>query len=73
MKNILEVKNLFVNFGKENIIKNLSFSVKKGEFLTILGPNGSGKTILLKVLLGLISKYKGDVSWNNKARIGYLG
>jgi len=72
MQNILEVKNLSVNFGKENIIKNLSFSVKEGEFLTILGPNGSGKTVLLKVLLGLISKYKGDINWNNKVKIGYL-
>lgn len=72
MENILEVKNLSVSFDKNVVIKNLSFSVKKGEFLTVLGPNGSGKTVLLKILLGLINEYKGNIDWDKNAKIGYL-
>jgi len=72
MKNILEVKNLSVSFDKNIVIKNLSFVVKEGEFLTILGPNGSGKTVLLKTLLKLITEYKGDIIWDEKAKVGYL-
>ncbi len=71
-KNILEVKNLSLDFDNEKIINNLSFNVKKGEFLTILGPNGSGKTVLLKILLGLISGYEGEFIWQKNTRIGYL-
>ncbi len=72
MSNILEVKDLSISFGDEHIVKNKSFSVKEGEFLTILGPNGSGKTVLLKTLLGLIPGYKGEINWAPKASIGYL-
>ncbi len=69
---ILKVKNLTVELDNEKIINNLSFQVKKGEFLTILGPNGSGKTVLLRTLLGLIPKYKGEVIWQNNVKVGYL-
>jgi len=51
MSNILEVKNLNVSFDKE-IIKDISFNVKKGEILVILGPNGSGKSTIAKALTG---------------------
>jgi len=68
---ILKVKNLNVKFGKEEIIKNLSFEVKKGEFLTLLAPNGSGKTTLLKSILGLIP-YEGKITWFRKPKISYL-
>lgn len=70
--NILEVKNLSLKLGNEKIINKLSFNVKKGEFLTILGPNGSGKTVLLRVLLGLIPGYKGEFIWQKDTKIGYL-
>jgi len=72
MKNILEVKNLSVSFDKNIVIKNLSFAVSEGDFLTILGPNGSGKTVLLKTLLGLISEYEGEIKWGDKVKVGYL-
>ncbi len=68
---ILDVKNLKVSFGKENVIENLSFRVKKGEFVSIIGPNGSGKTTLLKALLGLV-KYNGQIKWKKGIKINYL-
>lgn len=68
---LLEVKNLNVKFGKEEVIKNLSFEVKKGEFLILLGPNGAGKSTLLKAILGLIP-FEGKVIWQGKLKISYL-
>ena len=72
MSNILKVKNLTVKLDNEKVINNLSFDVKQGQFLTIVGPNGSGKTVLLKSLLGLIHEYEGKINWNKKAKTGYL-
>jgi len=69
--NILQVKNLTVELDDEKIIDNLSFDIKKGEFLTILGPNGSGKTVLLKALLGLLP-YSGKITWSDEVKIGYV-
>lgn len=68
---LLEVKNLGVTLDGSPVLAGLNFSVNKGEFLTILGPNGSGKTVLLKVLLGLLP-YSGEVKWHEKLRTGYL-
>jgi zinc transport system ATP-binding protein len=70
---ILEVKNLSVKFGEEEVIKNLSFEVEKGEFLIVLGPNGSGKTTLFKAILGLIPS-SGEVIWQRGKipKISYL-
>jgi len=68
---ILKVKNLTIELDGERVINNLSFSIKKGEFLTILGPNGSGKTVLLKTLLGLLP-YSGTITWSDEVKIGYV-
>jgi zinc transport system ATP-binding protein len=68
---LLEVKDFKVTLDGSPILSGLNFSVEEGEFLTILGPNGSGKTVLVKALLGLIP-YKGDLNWSKKPRIGYL-
>lgn len=71
-KNILEVENLNVTLGGSEIIKNVSLSVGEGDFLTILGPNGSGKTVLVKSLLGLLPKSGGTVRWSANVKHGYL-
>jgi len=68
---LLEVNNLNVRFGEDEVIKNLSFQVERGEILTILGSNGAGKSVLLRALLGLLP-YEGSVVWNQKMRVGYL-
>ena len=69
---ILQVKNLSVDLANAKIINDLSFEVAKGDFLTIVGSNGSGKTVLLKTLLGLITEYKGEINWQSGIKIGYL-
>lgn len=57
---VLKLKNLFVSYKvKEknaDIIENLSFSVKKGEFLSIIGESGSGKSTIAKAVVGLLPK-----------------
>lgn len=71
MAKILEVENLNVSFDGFKILENLSFEIEEGETLTIIGPNGSGKTVLLKTLLGLIP-YQGKITWSKKVKMGYL-
>jgi ABC-type sugar transport system ATPase subunit len=57
----LVVTNLSKNFSEIGILNDISFSVKNGEFLSILGPSGCGKTTLLRVLIGLLSPSSGTV------------
>ena len=68
---ILEVENLNVSLGGLPILEDLTFDVEEGDALTIIGPNGSGKTVLLKTLLGLIP-YQGKIAWGKDIKIGYL-
>jgi zinc transport system ATP-binding protein len=70
-KIILNVNNLCVSLGGEEILKNLSFSVYEDEVLAILGPNGGGKTTLLKALLNIIP-YEGEITWKENIKIGYV-
>src|SRR5690606_21609571 len=59
--NMLQVDNLTGGYGKEPIVKNISFRVNKGEILGILGPNGSGKSTLLKIISGILPNQAGTV------------
>lgn len=68
---LLEVKNLTVTLDRSPIVRDLRFNVADGEFLTILGPNGSGETVLVKALVGLLP-YSGELNWYRKPKIGYL-
>jgi zinc transport system ATP-binding protein len=68
---LLEVKDFEVTLDGSRILSGLNFSVQEGEFLTILGPNGSGKTVLIKALLGLLP-YSGQLIWHKKPVVGYL-
>ena len=57
----IEVKNLSFSYGNRPVLHDISFSVEKGEFLSILGPNGVGKSTLFRCVLGLLSGYTGQV------------
>ena len=57
----IEVKNLCFSYGNRPVLHDISFKVEKGEFLSILGPNGVGKSTLFRCVLGLLSGYTGQV------------
>ena len=62
MGNIIEVRNLCFEYEENhNTIDNISFNIKKGTYTTILGHNGSGKSTIAKLLMGLLEKKSGDI------------
>jgi ABC-type Fe3+/spermidine/putrescine transport system ATPase subunit len=61
MADKLEVRNLCMGYGEYEVLKNISFSVVEGEFLSILGPSGCGKTTLLRILVGLLTPISGVI------------
>jgi iron complex transport system ATP-binding protein len=66
MRQILDIKNISLNFRDKSILIDVSFSVSTGEFFVIIGPNGAGKTSLLKVLAGLQKEHHGTVTIKDK-------
>lgn len=62
----LEVKNLNFSIGNNQILKNISFEVKKGSFIGIIGPNGSGKSTLLKNIYRIYKPDSGEIIIDNK-------
>ena len=66
MENLVEVKNLKKNYGSKEAVKDISFTIKKDEILGLLGPNGSGKTTTIGMLLGLLKPTNGEVLIDGK-------
>lgn len=66
MENIIEVKNVWKPFKKEPVLKDINLTVKKGSIVGIIGKNGSGKTVLLKIICGLLSPSSGQVIVNRQ-------
>ena len=64
MKTILKCKNINKSFGKKHILKDVSFSIDEGDILAFIGPNGSGKTTTIKLILGLQSIDEGLITIN---------
>ena len=58
---MIQVENLSFSYQNNKVFKNLSFSIKKGEYLCIIGKNGSGKSTLAKLLAGLIFQQEGNI------------
>lgn len=59
---VIEIKDLYKSFGTNEVLKGVTFSVKKGENLVVLGKSGSGKSIAIKCLVGLVSADKGVIN-----------
>lgn len=78
MDKLIEIDGIQANYGSKVALHDVSFSVAKNDFLGIIGPNGGGKTTLLKTILGLIKPSKGRIRFYDKGvetdslRIGYL-
>lgn len=65
METILTVNNLTKKFGYLTAVKDLSFTIEKGNVYGILGPNGSGKSTTLGIILNVVNRTSGDFSWFN--------
>ncbi len=69
---ILKVKNLTKHFGGVTAVLNVSFELRKGEFLGIIGPNGSGKTTLVNLITGFVKPDSGRVTYSGKNITGKM-
>ncbi|SFZ98550.1 Zinc ABC transporter, ATP-binding protein ZnuC [hydrothermal vent metagenome] len=64
---VIEIKNLSFSYDRDTILENINLSVEQNDFLAIIGPNGGGKSTLLKLILGLEHSSKGSIKIFNKA------
>lgn len=62
----IDATHLSFAYGKHPVLRNLSFRVEDGAFLSVLGPNGTGKSTLLRCMLGLLSGYTGSITINGQ-------
>jgi len=69
---LVQVKDLSVSYGAQKVLSGVSLSVAAGEIVTIVGPNGSGKTSLLRAIIGAVKPTHGHVSYAQGVKLGYV-
>jgi len=78
---LIEIKKLEKRFGKYEVLKGISFNIEHGKITAIVGPNGSGKTTIIKSILGLVKPDDGEILVDGKSilneyvyrnRVGYM-
>lgn len=69
---LITVKNLAVSYGANVVLRDVSLTLEKGEIVTIVGPNGSGKTSLFRSIIGANAVAKGDINLRPGLKIGYV-
>lgn len=72
MDNVLNVENLSMRFDSNELFKNLNFSLKPGSMTALLGANGTGKTTLINILMGLLLPSSGHFNFKKNIRLGYV-
>ena len=70
-KSYLSVENLSVSYGQHHVLEDISFEIERGQFVCVIGPNGGGKSTLLKALVGLLPIRSGIMRKEAK-NIGYV-
>ena len=68
---VLTVNQLSIGYPDKELANDISFLLRRGECLGIIGPNGSGKTTFLKTILNKIEPLGGEIRWGSKVQIGY--
>lgn len=78
---MIAIKNLNKRYGKLQVLNNLSVTFERGQVVSIIGPNGSGKTTTIKCLLGIVQPDSGEIfvddelvlgQWQYRSKIGYM-
>jgi len=67
---MINVKNIEKKFGKQHVLKNINLTFDKGECIALIGPNGCGKTTLIKSILGMVLPDSGSIEFNGKSVLG---
>lgn len=71
-KEVLEVTGVAKTYGEKQVLRDVTLSVRRGEKVAIIGPNGLGKSTLLKIAMELITADSGKVQWGHETRVGYF-
>ncbi len=69
---MLNVKNVFFQYHSAPVLRDINFTLKKGELISLVGESGSGKSTLLKAIYGLLDLSEGSISWHQKQILGPL-
>ena len=69
---LISLQNISVKINQQVVLEDISFTVKRGEYVGLVGPNGAGKTTLLKVILGVVKPYQGKIIIPSKLTFGYV-
>lgn len=69
---LIGVKNLAVAYGEKTVLENVSLAIEPGEIVTIVGPNGSGKTSLFRAIIGAVDPAQGEIDLTPGLKIGYV-
>ncbi|CAO2832565.1 unnamed protein product [Amaranthus hypochondriacus] len=69
---LIECKNVYKSFGEKHILRGVSFKIRHGEAVGIIGPSGTGKSTILKIIAGLLAPDKGEVFIQGKKREGLI-
>ncbi len=75
MSKLIEINHVSASYGKQPVLRDISLDIFDLDFLGIIGPNGGGKTTLLKLILGLLKPIEGNITFlreDLRKRIGYL-
>lgn len=69
---LLSLSGVGMSWDGRDVLRNVGFDVHQGDFIAITGPNGGGKTTLLRIMLGLLRPTRGTVTRDRDVRVGYL-
>lgn len=69
---LVHVQDLSVSYGAKTVLSHVSLRIEPGEIVTIVGPNGSGKTSLLRAIIGAVKPARGRVTHSRNLRLGYV-
>lgn len=70
---IVEIIGVSAGYSEEVILRDISLTVNPLDFIGIIGPNGGGKTTLVKIILGLIKPIKGEIRWQSYPEVPHIG
>ena len=71
-RDVLTIDSVSKSFGEKRVLENVSLTVRRGERVAIIGPNGLGKSTLLKIATGNLDADRGSVKWGHETRVGYF-